>query len=471
MKKIALLLACFSISLSYAQDISLESFASGFSSPVNVKHAGDDRLFVVERAGVIKILNANGTVNPVPFLNIDGRVINNGGEQGLLALAFHPDYATNGFFFVNYIDNSGDTVISRFTRSSANLADENSEVVLLNIPQPFSNHNGGDMHFGPNDGYLYISTGDGGSGGDPGNRAQNLNQFLGKILRLDVNVTQAQIDVGTTYLIPADNPFVSDSGALDEIWASGLRNPWKFSFDSANGDLWIADVGQSNREEINRVASTSTGGENYGWKCFEGTSTFSNVAGCSTITHTPPVAEYDYGGSPFRCSITGGYRYRGTTQTGLQGLYFFGDYCSDEIGVVEETGPGTYTLSFLQQFSNDGWSAFAEDINGEIYVVGIISGTIYKIRDANLSVDEQSLSAIKMYPNPTKDLLTFDLLNTSNQISEIRIHDVQGKLIQTLTNFEEQLVTISTKSLTSGLYIVKIMNSEGNSSIRKLIVE
>lgn len=471
MKKIALLLACFFISLSYAQDITLESFATGFSAPVNVKHAGDDRLFVVERSGVIKILNANGTINPTPFLDIDTRVINNGGEQGLLALAFHPNYATNGFFFVNYIDNSGDTVISRFTRSSANTADQNSEVVLLNISQPFSNHNGGDMHFGPNDGYLYISTGDGGSGGDPGNRAQNLTLLLGKILRLDVDVTQAQIDAGTTYLIPADNPFISDSVALDEIWAYGLRNPWKFSFDRSNSDLWIADVGQSNREEINRVASTSTGGENYGWKCFEGTSTFSNVAGCSTITHTPPVAEYDYGGSPFKCSITGGYRYRGTTQTGLQGLYFFADYCSDEIGVVEETGPGTYTLNFLQQFGNDGWSAFAEDVNGEIYAVGIITGTIYKIRDANLSVDDQSINAIKMYPNPTKNLLTFDLLNTSNQVTEIRIHDVQGKLIQTLTNFDEQLVTISTKSLTSGLYIIKIMNSEGNSSIRKLVVE
>ncbi|WP_298896987.1 PQQ-dependent sugar dehydrogenase [uncultured Psychroserpens sp.] len=471
MKNLTLFLACFIVSLSYAQNINLEVYASGFSSPVNIKHAGDDRLFVAERGGVIKILNTDGTVNTSPFLDIDPIVTNNGGEQGLLAIAFHPNYATNGFFYVNYIDNGGDTVISRFTRSTATSADPNSEVVLLNISQPFGNHNGGDMHFGPNDGYLYISTGDGGSGGDPGNRAQNLTLLLGKILRLDVDVTQAQIDAGTTYLIPTDNPFVSDSAVLDEIWSYGLRNPWKFSFDRSNGDIWIADVGQSNREEINRVPSTSPGGENYGWKCYEGTSTFSNVSGCSTITHTTPVAEYNYGGSPFKCSITGGYRYRGTMQTGLQGLYFFGDYCSDEIGVVQETGPGTFALNFVDDFSGQGWSGFAEDINGELFVFGLLSGTVYRITDDNLSVNEQTIDAIKMYPNPAKNTLTFDFLNASGQISNINIHDIQGKLVQSQSNFNEQLVTITTKSLTSGLYIVEIMGTNGKKSVRKLIVE
>ncbi|MCK8481092.1 PQQ-dependent sugar dehydrogenase [Psychroserpens algicola] len=471
MKKITLFLACMLLSIGNAQDITLESFAIGLNNPVSIKHADDDRLFVVERAGLIKIINADGTVNATPFLDIDDLVTDLGGEQGLLALAFHPDYATNGFFYVNYIDNNGDTVISRYTRSSANTADINSEVVLLNIPQPFSNHNGGDMHFGPNDGYLYISTGDGGSGGDPGNRAQNQTLLLGKILRIDVNVTQTQIDNGTTYLIPSDNPFVSDSAVLDEIWANGLRNPFKFSFDRLNADLWIADVGQSSREEISRVPGTSTGGENYGWKCFEGTTTFSTVTGCSTITHTPPVAEYIYGGSPFRCAITGGYRYRGTQQPGLEGLYFFADYCSNEIGFVEETSTDNFSLTFIDTFTPGGFSSFGEDVNGELFVCSLFTGEVLRIVDANLSVNESSVNSVKMFPNPAKNDLTFDTLETSNQISEIHIYNIQSKLIASYTNINEQLITISTKSLTSGIYVVDIINSEGHNSIHKLIVE
>ena len=346
MKKITFLLACCFLSLTYAQDISLEPFATGLSSPVNIKHAGDDRLFVAERDGRIKIINADGSLNSTTFLDIDGRVTNSGGELGLLAIAFHPNYSTNGFFYVNYSDNNQDTVISRFTRSSTGIADPNSEVVMLNVSQPFVNHNGGDMHFGP-DGYLYITLGDGGSGGDPGNRAQSLNTFLGKMLRIDVDVTPEQITAGTTYLIPADNPFVSISSALDEIWSYGLRNTWKFSFDRTTGDLWTADVGQSQIEEINKADASSSGGENYGWKCFEGNSTFQNSTACNMITHEAPVAQYTHG-STGGCSITGGYVYRGSIQTSLQGLYFFADFCSDDIGYVEETTPGNYDISFIE---------------------------------------------------------------------------------------------------------------------------
>ena len=470
MRNFTLLLACLSIAFCFPQDITLETVATGFSSPVNIKHAGDDRLFIVERGGLIKILNSDGTTNVTPFLDIDDRVSNNGGEQGLLALAFHPNYATNGFFYLNYVDNGGDTVISRFTRSIPNIADPNSEVILLNISQPFPNHNGGDLQFG-SDGYLYISLGDGGSGGDPGNRAQRYDTLLGKMLRIDVDVTQSQIDAGTKYLIPADNPFISDAGVLDEIWANGLRNPWKFSFDSANGDLWVADVGQSNREEISRVPASSTGGENYGWKCFEGSSTFSNGVGCNTIAHTAPVVEYDYGGSPFRCSITGGYRYRGTMQSSLQGLYFFADYCSDEIGYVEETSPNNFSLTFFDVFTPGSFAAFGEDYNNELFVSSLDFGGIYRIVEVNLSVADQMANSIKMYPNPVADALTFDFNTTTSSITEIKIHDIQGKLIQSHSNFDEHLFTISTKAFTSGLYIVEIFNNEGNSFVRKLIVE
>lgn len=466
MKRLLLFLTCSVFTWVNAQDINLELFGSGFSSPVNVKHAGDDRLFVVERAGYIKILNSDGSVNTTNFLNIDGRVTNNGGEQGLLAMAFHPNYSTNGFFYVNYINNSGDTVISRFTRLSAGVADPNSEVILMTISQPFSNHNGGDMHFSPNDGYLYISTGDGGSGGDPGNRAQNLNLLLGKMLRIDVDGTS-----NGNYGIPASNPFVGNPSALDEIWAYGLRNPWKFSFDRSNGDMWIADVGQSSREEINRVPASSAGGENYGWKCFEGNTVFSSMTECNTITHQPPVAEYVYGGSPFRCSITGGYIYRGTIQTGLQGRFFFADFCSDEIGVVTETSPNNYSLSFLDQFTNEGFSAFAEDVNGELYAVGLISGNIYRIEDANLSVDESSLQNIKMYPNPANNYVTIDLIGNNSTLSEIRFYDVLGKQVYTSSDFNDELVTIPLDGFQSGLYIVELLDNRGKNSIRKLIVD
>lgn len=268
MKKLTTILCTMCVILSFAQDLELDLFASGFNRPVNIKHAGDDRLFVVEQDGFIKIVNSDGSVEPTNFLDIDDRVRSIGNEQGLLGLAFHPDFASNGYFFVNYTDNSGDTVISRFSRIGVNptIADPNSELIILTYTQPYSNHNGGELQFGP-DGYLYISSGDGGSGGDPQNNAQNLNSLLGKLLRIDVNNSTAS----NPYEIPADNPFIGDAAARDEIWAYGLRNPWKFSFDALTDDLWIADVGQNAREEINLVPSTDAG-LNYGWRCYEGLS-------------------------------------------------------------------------------------------------------------------------------------------------------------------------------------------------------
>lgn len=457
--------------VSYAQQVFLEPYASGFSSPVNIKHAGDDRLFVAERGGIIKIINADGTVNTTPFLDIDARVTDAGGERGLLALAFHPDYITNGFFYVNYINNSGDTVIARFSRSTINTADQNSEVILFTISQPFSNHNGGDLHFGPNDGFLYISTGDGGSAGDPGNRAQNQNLLLGKMLRIDVNVTQAQIDAGTTYLIPADNPFVSDATVLDEIWANGLRNPFKFSFDRLNGDLWIADVGQGIKEEISKVAANSTGGENYGWKCFEGTSIFSNATECGMITHTTPIAEYEHGAPNFRCSITGGYRYRGTLQTGLVGLYFFADFCSDEISYVTETSANNFSLTFMDDYSPGSFSAFGEDVNGELFVCSLSNGSVLRVSDALLNVENQTLKAVKLFPNPAKISLTIDLSNAVYPINSINIHDITGKVVLNASVVNKQTVTISTETLTSGLYLVEISDTSGNKTTKKLIIE
>lgn len=449
----------------FSQNINIELFATGLSNPVNIKHAGDDRLFAVERAGVIKIINADGSVTSTPFLDINSLVTNNGGEQGLLAIAFHPDYLNNGYLFVNYINNSGDTVISRFTRNSLNTADPNSELVFMNISQPYSNHNGGDMHFGT-DGYLYISTGDGGSGGDPGNRAQNLTSFLGKLLRIDID---NPVIGGLNYSVPADNPFFgAGSGVKQEIWAYGLRNPWKWSFDRNTGDIWIADVGQNQIEEINMV----TGGSlavNYGWRCYEGNATY-NTANCpSSNTLTFPVAQYTHSNDgAFKCSITGGYRYRGSAQPTLDGLYFFADYCSDEIGYVQGNG-STFNLTLIADFGNDGFSAFGEDVDGELYVAGLGSGIVYKIIDADLSVDEQSLFNIKIYPNPVEDTLNLDFRNTTNQIKEIKIFTLQGKLIKSITKPKNTITTLSTKEMQIGLYLIEITAENGSKKTSKFI--
>ncbi|WP_418513358.1 PQQ-dependent sugar dehydrogenase [Corallibacter sp.] len=467
MKKLytSILLLTYSI-VSISQSIDIEPYASGFTNPVSIKHAGDNRLFIVERAGVIKIVNNDGSTNPTPFIDINTLVSNSGGERGLLGLAFHPNYLTNGFFYVNYINNNGDTVISRFVTNPPdnNTANPSTEEILLTIAQPYSNHNGGDIAFG-SDGYLYIATGDGGSGGDPENRSQNLNSLLGKLLRIDVNTASG----GNNYRIPSDNPFVGTANARDEIWAYGLRNPWRFSFDRQTNDIWIADVGQNDIEEINMVPIT-TAGVNYGWRCYEGNSAY-NTTGCPDVnTITFPVSQYSHSGSgAFKCSISGGYRYRGTAQSTLSGLYFFADYCSNEIGILEYNGT-TWDMSFTQQYSGNNWTAFGEDVDGEIYVAGLSSGNIFKIVDTNLSTDEFNLSSIKMYPNPTNDMVYFDNSSATNNISKIIIYNIQGTAIKTVNNTNNSSIKVSTKDLASGLYLTEITATNEKTSLKKLII-
>lgn len=358
-----------------AQQIVLTQVASGFAEPTDIATAGDSRLFIVEKPGRIRILNpTTGAINPTSFLSITGIVGDNGSEQGLLGLAFHPDYATNGYFYVNYTNNNGDSRISRFSRSVNNpdLADANSEQVLLAIDQPYSNHNGGCLKFGP-DGYLYIGMGDGGSGGDPQNFSQNPDTLLGKMLRIDV-------DNGTPYGIPASNPFVNDPAVKDEIWAIGVRNPWRFSFDRSTGDLWIGDVGQNQWEEIHRQAANSTGGENYGWRCYEGNAVYNNN-GCGPAgNYVSPVFVYSHANN--NCSITGGFVYRGAQEVNLQGLYIYCDYCTGIFwGLAPGATPGTWTNVNLGNFDNFNFASYGEDNAGELYVAGLSDGIIYRIRD------------------------------------------------------------------------------------------
>jgi glucose/arabinose dehydrogenase len=361
----------FAAVLAQAQPVAnLEPVAHGLTNPVSITHAGDARLFITLQNGLIVIYDGT-QVLPVPFLDVRS-LVSAGGERGLLSVAFHPHYAQNGLFYINYTNTAGNTVVARYTVSpqDPNGANASSAVTLLTIAQPFANHNGGQLQFGP-DGYLYIGMGDGGSGGDPGNRAQNLGELLGKMLRIDV-------DSASPYAIPASNPFRTTAGARPEIWAFGLRNPWRFSFDRATSDLWIADVGQGTWEEIDVQPAGSAGGENYGWRRMEGTHCFNPATNCNTGTMVLPVVEYDHG---VGCSVTGGYVYRGARYPRLAGTYVYGDFCSGTIWGATRSASGTVTSRVLYQAPFD-ISTFGEDAAGELYVAAYSTGTLFHIVDS-----------------------------------------------------------------------------------------
>jgi glucose/arabinose dehydrogenase len=353
-------------------DISLVLTAGGFSQPLGIAHAGDGsgRLFIVEQGGMVRIIR-NGTVVATPFLNVSSLLKSIAGEQGLLGIAFPRGYGPGkNYLYTNYTGTQGvgDTVIARFqTTIDPDVADPASGQTLLTVVQPFANHNGGQLAFGP-DGYLYIGMGDGGSGGDPFNNARNPLSLLGKLLRIDV---QSQ-PIG--YLIPSTNPFAGNASYRPEIWALGLRNPWRFSFDRGTGDLFIADVGQNNYEEVNVQSIASAGGENYGWNIMEGLHCY-NAATCDRTGLTLPVTEYDH--SRGNCSITGGFVYRGREYPALQGVYLFGDYCSGSIWGMKRVETAVQIRVLLE--SGLLISTFGEDEAGNLYVADHRGGNIYKI--------------------------------------------------------------------------------------------
>ena len=351
-----------------ASQIQLLPLASGFDRPTFLTHSGDDRLFVVEKRGRIRTI-VDGAPSLDPFLDITDRVGSGSSEQGLLSMAFHPDFTENGRFFVNYTNLGGNTIVSSFQISEGdpNRAETGSETILLQVNQPFGNHNGGQLQFGP-DGYLYIGLGDGGSQGDPEGNGQNSQTLLGSILRLDV-------DSDMPYAIPSDNPFVSDDGQADEIWAVGFRNPWRFSFDRETGDLYIADVGQSNWEEVNFQPAEAAGGANYGWNILEGSQCYRSES-CDLNGLVSPVAEYSHAGG--NCSITGGYVYRGEAYPELRGNYFFGDYCSGTIRSLFRGQNGDWLQAPVLE-SGLFISSFGEDVNGELYILDFGSGDIFKL--------------------------------------------------------------------------------------------
>jgi glucose/arabinose dehydrogenase len=350
--------------------LGIEPVAGGFLRPTAIAHAGDGsgRLFIGQREGLIRTVNPDGSVAGTPFLDLTQRVLA-GGEQGLLGIAFHPNYERNRRFFVAFSAlPSGNNTISEFLASSdPSVADPSTERILISVPDPAPNHNGGSLAF-DQAGYLYISMGDGGGQNDQFGNAQNLNSLLGKILRIDVDAARAS---GRAYAIPPSNPFAAGGGA-PEIWAYGLRNTWRLSFDRASGDLFVGDVGGGRWEEINRETPAVTGGRNYGWPILEGNHCL--AASCTTTGLTPPIAEYDHS---LGCSVIGGFVYRGSEQPTLQGAYVFADYCSGILFTFDITGERFTPRQVLG--SGLDVSAFGESEAGEIYLVDYAGGGLYRV--------------------------------------------------------------------------------------------
>ncbi|MCE2788960.1 MAG: PQQ-dependent sugar dehydrogenase [Saprospiraceae bacterium] len=435
---------------SAGQTLQVTPVAGGFQKPVAIQISGlpdDNRLFIVEKDGKIKILNPSGAVNPVPFLDIDAKVNSLATERGLLGLAFHPDFQSNGYFFVNYINAAGNTTISRFSAStsSKDLADPSSEKIILTVNQPFNNHNAGDLAFGA-DGYLYIPTGDGGNAGDPGNRSQNPKDLLGKILRIDVNTTTEK------YLIPSDNPFAGKTDTLPEIWALGLRNPWRFSLDKTENNWWIADVGQDKWEEINVLPATLPK-VNFGWRCYEGLERF-QFSGCNDArNYRKPVHVYD-NRFDVGCSVTGGYVYRGSEFPFMNGQYIYADYCTGKFWSLKETSDGKWLNQELADLENQEYSAFGSDRNKELYVAGYSSGQVSKITFTAPSETNQISKNTKIvaYPNPATNALYIEYQTNNDKFQWILYSESGISIYLPSTKTAENKWTADVAHLPNGMY-------------------
>ncbi len=429
------------------QTVVLSPFATGFSQPVEIVNCGDSRLFVAQQNGLIRILQSDGTILADPFLSISS-LVTNSGERGLLGMAFHPNYTSNGYFFLNYIDSDGNTVIARYqvSTSDPNIAVTQGEIVMT-IAQPYNNHNGGCIRFGL-DGMLYIGMGDGGSGGDPNNYAQNSGSLLGKMLR--VNVDQLP------YSIPDDNPFLDEAGIEPEIYYIGLRNPWKFSFDYSTNDIWIADVGQNAWEEVNRWDAT-IGGSNFGWRCYEGDVEY-NMNGCQpNASFISPV--HVYANSVTACSITGGYVYRGVASPSINGTYFFSDYCSNAIYALNTE---TYDVQINTGFSG-GFATFGEDYQGELYVAGRNNGRIFKLTYPYAATSVVEDLDFELFPNPSNGIVEF---KTNHKLDKANVFDLEGRLVLQL----DSPLRLDLTSLDKGYYLISC-ELEGRQKTIKIILQ
>ncbi|WNJ16644.1 PQQ-dependent sugar dehydrogenase [Pontibacter sp. G13] len=445
-------------------DLELVTFATGLNTPVAITHAGDSRLFVVDQTGKIQIVQSDGTVNAFPFLDITSKV-RYGGERGLLGLAFAPDFATSGSFYVNYTRQPDNvSVIARYqvTTGQPDIADPLSENILLTVPQPFNNHNGGDLAFGP-DGYLYAAFGDGGSAGDPDDYGQNTQSYLGKILRLDVSGNGA-------YSIPADNPFVGATDTLAEIWSLGWRNPWRISFDRETGDMWIGDVGQGLREEISFESADFEGGGNYGWRCVEGDVIF-NSSGCDSIgAYISPILAYNHS---IGASVTGGYVYRGDSFPDLDGYYIFSDYVSGNFWTLFPTTPGVFDTTYQGKLlPNEQASTFGENVDGELFVAALTQGTIYRIRDLNssppTSIDPLTYTSAWAYPQPWIDELKVEKPSEWQGSWKVVLWNLEGQMVRQTTAIQQSSTQLSREDLPVGIYLLEARQSGQASKWQKV---
>jgi glucose/arabinose dehydrogenase len=411
----------------YCQNsLHLIRFSSGYTSPLGVENCGDSRLFVVQKTGQIMICDSNGRKLVRPFLDISDRISfadRTSGEQGLLGLAFDPGYSSNGFFYVFYTNKSHNIQISRFrvSLSNPNLGKLITEKKILEIKKTYTYHNGGSLRFGP-DGYLYIGTGDDGGEGDVPNNAQNPATLLGKMLRIDVHSGKA------LYNIPPTNPFVNRPGYKPEIWALGLRNPWRWSFDDVSGALMIGDVGQSLWEEINRKLSSSKGGENYGWRCYEGDHPF-NMDSCNTETQlTFPKYEYAHSSTTGDCCVIGGFTYRGKKYPAMYGKYYFTDYCSGMFRSLTFKS-GIATEQDELDGANHAYTSFGEDYKRELYVVNQNDSSIYRLAAENTAtIASAPLASVSLsvYPNPARGYCTANYTTTKAEACTVSLYNATG---------------------------------------------
>lgn len=434
---------------SYSQFVQTQVFASGLTSPVDIANCGDERLFIVQKNGQIKITESNGTVLSTPFLDISS-LVSNSGEQGLLGMAFHPDYATNGYFFVNYVRASDQsTVIARYKAPSysSNVADPLGEEVLV-ISQPYANHNGGSLHFGP-DGNLFIAMGDGGSGGDPDNYAQNKQSLLGKLLRIAVDALP--------YTIPATNPYADGVNGKREIYSIGLRNPWKFSFDNATEMIWIADVGQGAWEEVNRQSNTDAN-LNYGWRCYEGNATYDMVGCDPNAFYVAPIHVYSLAGSA--CAVTGGYVYRGTLNPGWQGLYFFSDYCTSELFILDPATQEVTTHTGLL----GNISTFGQDKDGELYAAGLNNGIVYKLIAPNVNVNTVQFQELELLPNPSNGIVK---ITTEEKQYALTVFNLEGRKLASYENVAQ----VDLSQFDGTTFLVNYQSSQRQKTFKVLITQ
>ncbi len=432
MKQIFILLVAILVAATalHAQTatIKLVQFSDKYTFPLGVENCGDSRLFIVQKGGQIIVCDSSGTKMATPFLDIKGRVKSTGDETGLLGLAFDPNYKTNGLFYVDYIDMSGNTSISQFkVTANPNLADSNSEKKVLQIPQPYGNHVGGCIRFGK-DGLLYIASGDGDGAapGDPNNYAQNPTLLLGKILRIKVKPNG-------TYAIPAANPFVDSANYRKEIWAIGVRNPWRFSFDAVTGALLMGDVGEASYEEVDLQAAGTKGGLNYGWHCYEGNHPY-NTTGCKPMSaYAAPVYEYTHTGSPVAdCAITGGFIYRGSKYADLYGKYFFTDFCSGVIRTLTFKGTVVKTEALaLNSNIYYALTSFGEDYKHELYVVSSAGGIVYHITSAATLTAPKQDNPVSMvvYPNPAPQQFSVKYTTAKAEACVLSVYADNGRQV------------------------------------------